>query len=340
MASSSDEGEIIEGGVEDLKATALARPEGNGIDRRDRNRSRQSSPDHDSASRHSGSSRRSRSPRGAKRHHDDNDHHGRVRDGGARHVRPRFDDPRRDDYRRSRVRYDDLDRPDPHSSNSYDGRHDRTRARGRDRSRDRGKDRYHNRDYDPYSDRSSRPRSRSPRGFKRSERPGTARFVREGQSDSRELSSKTLSYDDGPRRQQEKSHLSRSSDMPDRGRKQDDGAKQSQGPTEENGQSNGAAKQPESVNEPEPDYEEPQQFDEDAEIERRRKRREEILAKSSSATPLLLHAVGVAAEKMTRGASPASTPTEVTPQKSAFDGETPKTPRSGTSRNYAMIVKM
>ncbi|GAO19230.1 hypothetical protein UVI_02060430 [Ustilaginoidea virens] len=79
--------------------------------------------------------------------------------------------------------------------------------------------------------------------------------------------------------------------------------------------------------EPEPDYQEPPQIDEDAEIERRRRRREELLAKSSSATPLLLHAVGAATEKVARGASPASTQPD-TSQKSSFEGETPRTPRS------------
>jgi serine/threonine-protein kinase PRP4 len=76
------------------------------------------------------------------------------------------------------------------------------------------------------------------------------------------------------------------------------------------------------------DYKEPEPIDEDAEIERRRRRREELLAKSSSATPLLLHAVGAAADKGARGASPASTQPD-TPQMSSFEGETPRTPRSG-----------
>ena len=83
------------------------------------------------------------------------------------------------------------------------------------------------------------------------------------------------------------------------------------------------SKQPEP--EPEPDYQEPEPIDEEAEIERRRKRRAELLAKSSSATPLLLHAVGATGK--TREASPASA---VTPQGSQMDVDSPQTP--GTPR--------
>jgi serine/threonine-protein kinase PRP4 len=85
---------------------------------------------------------------------------------------------------------------------------------------------------------------------------------------------------------------------------------------------------PSKAPENEDDFEEPQQIDEEAEIERRRKRREELMAKSSSATPLLLHAVG-ASDKV-RAMSPAS-PQPDSPQKSTFDGETPRTPQSGKS---------
>lgn len=74
-------------------------------------------------------------------------------------------------------------------------------------------------------------------------------------------------------------------------------------------------------------YEEPSPIDEEAEIERRRKRREEIRAKSSSATPMLLHAVG--ASEKARAASPVSTHTD-TPQESQTESHTPRTPRSGT----------
>lgn len=55
---------------------------------------------------------------------------------------------------------------------------------------------------------------------------------------------------------------------------------------------------------PDEDFEEPTVIDEDAEIERRRKRRAELLAKSSSANPLLLTAVHAAAGA-SRDSSPA-----------------------------------
>src|SRR5687768_15676495 len=97
MASpaSSDEGEIVESGVEDLKATSLPKKfQGNGVDRQDRHRNRYSaskSPDYDDKAnnddddhpRHG--SRRSRSPRGFKRSRDDRD----FRNGGRRVEDPR-----------------------------------------------------------------------------------------------------------------------------------------------------------------------------------------------------------------------------------------------------------
>lgn len=317
MTSSSDEGEIIEEGQGNLKATSLARHSGNGIDRQDRTRSRQSSPDHDSASRNSGSSRRSRSPRGYKRAHDDGDQHGRGRDRDSRHVRARYDDPRRGDYRRSRISYDDLDRPNAHSSNNYDRRYDGERERQRDRSRGRDRGRY--------SDRQGRPRSRSPYTSQRSGRSDHGTFTREGQHHDHN-SAKTLHYDDdrGPRRDMNTSH------RPAR----DIAVRQQKEPVK------GILKQSSAIEpEPEQDYEEPEQIDEDAEIERRRRRREELLAKSSSATPLLLHAVGAAAEKSARGASPASTQPD-TPHLSSFEGETPRTPRSGTCQTVMSLSSL
>lgn len=307
MTSSSDEGEIIEEGQGNMKATSLARHSGNGIDRQDRTRSRQSSPDPDSASRNSGSSRRSRSPRGYKRTHDDGDQYGRGRDRDSRHVRARYDDPRKGDYRRSRISYDDLDRPNAQSSSNNDRRYDGEQERQRDRSRGR--------DHGRYFDRQGRPRSRSPHTSQRSGRSDNRTFTREEQHHDRN-SAKTLHYDDdrGPRRNMNTPH------RPAR----DVAVRQQKEPVK------GILKQSSAVEpEPEQDYEEPEQIDEDAEIERRRRRREELLAKSSSATPLLLHAVGAAAEKSARGASPASTQPD-TPQLSSFEGGTPRTPRSGT----------
>ncbi|KAK2608587.1 U4/U6 small nuclear ribonucleoprotein prp4 [Conoideocrella luteorostrata] len=326
MASSSDEGEIIEDGTRDLKATSLARHSGNGIDRQDRNRSRQSSPDHDSASRYSGSSRRSRSPRGHKRPHDGRDSFGRGRDRDDRYVRSRYDNSRRDEYRRSRVAYDDLDRPTSYSSGHHGRRYNDEQEPdgGRLRGRDRG--RYGDGEDARYSDRQPRPRSRSPRTTKRFGRSDTGRYVREGQYDDHG-STQTLRYDDDINSGHRHSHSFNHSFVGDKSHTRDNAAVQEKVSAKESTDRSNHPKQPEP--EPEQDYEEPQQIDEDAEIERRRRRREELLAKSSSATPLLLHAVGVATDKVARGASPASTQAD-TPHKCSFDGETPRTPRSGT----------
>jgi serine/threonine-protein kinase PRP4 len=79
--------------------------------------------------------------------------------------------------------------------------------------------------------------------------------------------------------------------------------------------------------EPEVDYEEPEEFDEEAEIERRRKRRGELLAKSSSATPLLLHAVGAATSKA-QALSPASFQSDTPQASQRSDSQMAQSPRS------------
>lgn len=197
MASSSDEGEIIEVGVGNLKASSLPHAKGSGVDRQDRLRDRFSSPEYDSASRYSNSSRRSRSPRGYKRPRDDRDSYPtKARDGDLRQSRGHYEDRRRDEYKRSRVSYDDIDRPRSRSpnnnnSNSHDWRHgerNRNRSRDLDRNRERGRDRY--------TDRPSRARSPSPhRSRRRDDRFGD-RFVREGQTDRRDGASRELRYSD------------------------------------------------------------------------------------------------------------------------------------------------
>ncbi|GAB0140052.1 hypothetical protein EsHS_00000690 [Epichloe bromicola] len=324
MTSSSDEGEIIEGGTGDLKATSLARHSGNGIDRQDRNRSKQSSPDHDTASRYSGSSRRSRSPRGHKRTRDDRDTYGRGRGRDSRHVRSRCDDPRRDDHRRSRISYDDLDRPKSYPSSGNCGRR-LNDEREQEVNRSHGGDGGRYAETTRYSDRQPRPRSRSPYAPNRSGRSDAATFVREGHYDERG-SAKTLQYDDDVRSGQRRAQSNRSL-VGNNSHARDSVLDRQKNASKDDKNHNSHVKQPDP--EPEADYEEAQPIDEDAEIERRRRRREELLAKSSSATPLLLHAVGAASDKVARGASPASTQTD-TPHKSSFDGETPRTPRSGT----------
>ncbi|UKZ80270.1 hypothetical protein TrVFT333_008027 [Trichoderma virens FT-333] len=75
------------------------------------------------------------------------------------------------------------------------------------------------------------------------------------------------------------------------------------------------------------DYEEPEEFDEEAEIERRRKRREELMAKSSSATPLLLHAVGAATSKA-QALSPASFQSDTPQVSQRSDSKMSQSPRS------------
>lgn len=82
--------------------------------------------------------------------------------------------------------------------------------------------------------------------------------------------------------------------------------------------------------EPEVDYDEAEAFDEEAEIERRRKRRGELLAKSSSATPLLLHAVGAATSKA-QALSPASFQSDTPLQSQHSDSKASQSPGSSMS---------
>ncbi|KAH0525588.1 hypothetical protein TsFJ059_007936 [Trichoderma semiorbis] len=322
MTSSSDEGEIVEQRAGDLKATSLSHAERNGVDRQDRQRNRHSSPDFDTTSRHSNSSRRSRSPpRGYKRSRDDRDQFppARARDQDPRHDRGAYDDYRRDGPKRSRVAYDDLDRPAARNSNQgYDWRSRRDRER--DRSRDR--DRYH-RGRDRYSERPSpRPRSPSPRQYRRGDKRAGDRFVREGYSDRHD--SRELRYDDADVGARGNNHAARKASVGDSNQALKGHAK-SDKDTTENGDSAGTAT---SKDVPMlDDYEEPQEFDEEAEIERRRKRREELMAKSSSATPLLLHAVGAATSKA-QALSPASFQSDTPQMSQRSDSKPPQSPRS------------
>lgn len=316
MASSSDEGEIVENCVEDLKATSLQHPRGSGVDRQDRHRSRLSTPDYDSASRHSNASRRSPSPRGYKRQRDDKDRErdrdrdyyaGRPRDHDSRNSRSHYDD-----VRRPRVSYDDLDRPASRDN------------RNRERSRDR--DGHRDRERDWYSNKRPRNRSRSPQRPRRAEKGRFDRFVREGQYDRGE-DSRGLKYDDD-RSSRDAGSASKGTTVGEASRAKEHDAKPNKGNA--NGHDSSKTSQSESVAQPEPedDFEEPEPVDEEAEIERRRKRRQEILAKSSSATPLLLHAVGAASKA--RAASPASIQLDSS-MKSQSEMATPQTPRTPRS---------
>ncbi|KAJ4178254.1 U4/U6 small nuclear ribonucleoprotein prp4 [Fusarium falciforme] len=334
MASSSDEGEIIENGAEDLKATSLQHTGRSSVDRQDRQKSRLSTPDHDSASRQSNTSRRSNSPRGSKRPYDDRererdrDYYGSRHDSG--HYRSHYEDSRRDDNRRPRGLYDDLDRPASRASNySYDGR---------DRSRER--DHYRDKDRDWYANKRPRNRSRSPHRSRRADRGRFDRFVREGQYDRRDDASGELKYDDD-RGSWNGGSVSKRTTVGEASHAQRHDAKPDKGLSNGNGPSRSSQRQPlaqpeperKPEPEPEPDYEEPEPIDEEAEIERRRKRREEILAKSSSATPLLLHAVGAAANKA-RASSPASTLPD-TPMRTQSEIASPRTPRSNLASPHS-----
>ncbi|KFA80299.1 hypothetical protein S40288_05915 [Stachybotrys chartarum IBT 40288] len=317
MASSSDEGEILEHGKNDLKATSLPYAERSGVDRQDRNRTRDSSPDYDARPRYGTSARRS-SPRGFGRYRDSRDyqHHDR-RDRNARRNGPPNETSHRDDYRRSRVAYEDLDRPASRASElSYDGRH-RERDRDHPRYRDRSRDRHYERENrDGRRDQRAKTRSRSPNSSERNGNVGRKRAV-EGQNGQ--------SGHDLANKRYGNFTLEKGSDI--FCKYVADGVGCSSNPNPD-GESTAPRKRA-KLAEPEPDmdWEPPEQIDEEAEIERRRKRREEILAtaKSSSATPLLLHAVGAVdkARSSTPGSSHSQSPSQA---QTALDG--PATPSS------------
>ncbi|KAK1962086.1 kinase-like protein [Colletotrichum sublineola] len=304
MASSSDEGEIMENDTLELKASSLSKKfEGNGVDRQDRTRDRYSaskSPEHDTAIRHYNPSRRSRSPppRGFKRARDERDYVGGGRQD-SRRYRVHYDDSPRDDYRRSRVSYEDLDRPSSRGSNhSYDGR-DRNRSRDRDVYRER--DRERDRDRDRYPDKRPRNRTRSPYRPPHKDRGVRDDYYgRDGGRDRLTDSFRGLKYDDHREREP------RNGNTPSNGvavgkdpRAARDDAKFVKHSADD-GKSAASRSRDQTapqVVEPEHSYDEPEEpmiIDEEAEIERRRRRRDELLSKSNSATPLLVHALHAA----------------------------------------------
>ncbi|KAI2471183.1 kinase-like protein [Annulohypoxylon bovei var. microspora] len=318
--ASSDEGEIVENGVGDSKATSLPQFEGTGVDRMDRTRARYSrsrSPEYVNGSRYPPSStRRSRSPRGHKRPRDDRDSHrgtNRV-DADPRRFRVHYEDAA-DSHRRSRFSYDDEDRPPSRSSASglyYDDR-DRDYA-----SRNRGRDR--SREFDQHIKKRPKNRSRSP--F----RPLRGDRNRGGQSRRDDSKFQRASNRNGP----EGAKSSRQGTP----RHYQDSAKYSgrQAPAETTGTSKDKTKRaPGSseettdpsarFNEPEKDYEEEKPVDIDAELERRRRRREELLTKSRGATPMLVQALQ--ASDKTNGSSTGGSRTRAsTPM--AVDANTPR----------------
>ncbi|KAK9421633.1 putative Kinase-like domain-containing protein [Seiridium unicorne] len=322
MASpaSSDEGEIIETGVGagDSKATPLPQINGNGVDRPDRNRFRYSkskSPEYEAGSRYSqnSSSRRSRSPRGFKRSRNDNDYSrgGRL-NGDPRQFRVHYEDAR--DSRRSHYSYDDDDRPPSRSSTSGFRYDERDRARDYDRSRDHSRER----DRDEYPDKRARNRTRSPY---RPSQNGRDRGDR-GRRDA-----------DRPKRTSE-----RDREMYSKNNRQDNLRHDARQATlvERNGASrydtkstkaNSGMPATDSVSEQSSNYDqdvpEEQPIDEAAEIERRKRRREELLAKTRGPAPMLVQALQ-GAEKAAL-ASPAHTQ-QSTPL--ATEANTPRSSRS------------
>ncbi|KAI0012141.1 kinase-like protein [Xylariaceae sp. FL0662B] len=319
--ASSDEGEIVENGVGDSKATALPHLERPGVDRMDRTRARYSrsrSPEYVNGSRYPPNSfRRSRSPRGHKRHRDDRDsYRGSRLDPDPRRFRVHYEDSR-DSHRRGRLSYDDEDRPPSRSSASglhYDDR-DRNvvvRNRARDRSLDR--------DRDLYPEKRPRNRTRSPYRPPRGGRDRDPHLRRDGDRYQRPVDrdgaeSTRSSHQGTPRSFHNSTGVSRQQvSVETTGTGRDD-AKPTQGHSDKVTPT-GPTPQP---TEPEKSFEEEKPVDIDAEIERRRRRREELLAKSRGATPMLVQVLQ-ATEKpniSSPGQTRASTPV-------ATEGNTPR----------------
>ncbi|CRK21044.1 hypothetical protein BN1723_012242 [Verticillium longisporum] len=322
MTSSSDEGEIVEHDAGDLKATSLPKKlDGNGVDRPDRTRDRYAasrSPEYGSPRR--GPSRRSPSPRGFKRARDDLDYGGRARDH-TRRFRVHYEDHDRDDARSSRISYEDRDRsPSRASNHSYDGRNgDHGRGSGRPRGQDQ----------DRYPDKRPRQRSRSPyRGSRGSGRDDRYRRDDQGPTRSADVSRSAQQHDQNQRDFRNGLSSFKRASVGDDPRAPKEVAK----PLKEhaNGEANGKEPPRDDLQ----DFEEPAVIDEEAEIERRRKRRAELLAKSSSATPLLVHAVH-AADRSTIS-SPAYT-RQGTPSRT--DVDTPLSDMGSPSSNAPRDVR-
>ncbi|KAI0382005.1 kinase-like protein [Hypomontagnella monticulosa] len=316
--ASSDEGEIVENGVGDLKAHPLPQFEGTGVDRMDRTRARYSrsrSPEYVNGSRYPpNSSRRSRSPRGQKRPRDDRDSYRNSRlDADPRRFRVHYEDAI-DSHRRSRL-YEDEDRPPSRSSASglyYDDR-DRdygARNKVRDRSRDRDRHprkRNRNRTRSPY---------RPPRGDRNrggQPRRDDSKYHRAPDRDGAE--SVKSSQQGTPRHSQDHAKYSERRVSIETTDASKDETKRTPGSSVATTPIDPPAKLKESQR----DYEEEKPVDIEAELERRRRRREELLARSRGATPMLVQALQ--ASEKTNVSSPSQTRAS-TPM--AVDGNTPK----------------
>lgn len=318
MSSSSDEGEIRENGVEESKASTLPLSERNGVDRQDRRAKATHSPD-----RGDYRYRNTRSPRGHKRSRDDDrdrDPYSRGGRGGSdprrfrvhyedtasSRTRNTYDDP---DRPATRGRYEDIDRSSNHRYNN--GSRDYAHASSRHDDRDRDHSRV-----------DKRPRTRSPsphhvnRGvgkgrYDRSKRDVDAhgRFQPGPQAESIKYSSQTAKSARGDTAYRRAPTAENKDSLKEV-------AKSDQGATDERMaedtshlhlkydvsycparaaanalNSENEHRPKESNQEPDQVLEAPQPLDEEAEIERRRRRREALLRKSRASTPLLVQAV-------------------------------------------------
>lgn len=314
--ASSDEGEILENGVGNSKATSLPQIDGIGVDRQDRNRvgySRSRSPDHGDGSRHN--SGRSRSPRGYKRSRNDRDYHSSGRgNSDPRRFRVHYENER-DDAHRSRLPYDDDDRPPPRSSTSglrYDGS---DRPRAGDRRRDRSRDR------DSYPEKRPRNRTRSPYRPPRGGRDRDERTRRDSDRPGRPLEngrSNKYGHQGSPRHVENGVMSKRATSVETTGTSKHD-TKSAKGHPGDDESAKASASQ--AANGPEEVHAEPV-VDEEEELERRRRRRAELLAKTRGPNPMLVQAVQ-ASEKAATAASPAHT------QSSTPLATESNTPRSG-----------
>lgn len=318
--ASSDEGEILENGVGNSKATSLHQIDGIGVDRQDRNRvrySRSRSPDHGDGSRHN--SGRSRSPRGYKRPRNDRDYQpaGRV-NADPRRFRVHYEDER-DDTRRPRLSYDDDDRPPSGPSTSGLRYDDSDRPRARDRRRDRSRDR------DSYPEKRPRNRTRSPYRPPRGGRDRDERTRRDGDRFSRPGENgrgNKYGHQGSPRHVQSGVMSKRATSVETTSTSKHD-TKSAKGHPGDRQSARASASQ--AAHEPEEVQAEPV-LDEEEELERRRRRRAELLAKTSGPNPMLVQAVQ-ASEKAAAAASPAHT------QSSTPLVTEPNTPRSGKTES-------
>lgn len=355
MSSSSDEGEIREKGVEDSKASTLPQLEANGVDRQDRIRNRNPrSPGHGDHP-----SRQPISPRGYKRPRDD-DRESPYRGGRGgsdpRRFKVHYEDAPPSRSRNgtdvtnpptSRGRYEDLDRPS--GSRYYDPR-----------DRPSGTSRHDDRDHDSRRA-DKRPRTRSPSPYRSGRGGGNGRNGR-GRGDAgrsgRTFPGEQASFNkNGAQTVKSVRDNTAFKRFPDAEARDfsKDVAKSDQGATDKrmadktshlhieygthsvrvsgqhlNLSSDSRDTPKESGQGPEQDWEEPKPLDEEAEIERRRRRREALLRKSRASTPLLVQAVQANTHELATEASSEA----MTPQM------TPRTPASGKNSRVSTYIHL